>query len=303
MSVKGIGLLGFGTVGTGVLEIVRQNLWERYDVEVVGVRDTSKPRPLASPTLTTNLLEVVEAPEVDVVVEVMGGVDPALELIKRALSLGKPVVTANKELLAKRYDELMAFGGQLMFEAAVGGGIPVVQTLKTLARSNRIQSIQGIVNGTTNFILTEMLARGVGYEEMLAEAQALGFAEADPTADVDGFDALYKIAILAAIASGEQQNLETASRAGIRSVTLEQLQLADRAGKRVKLIASWSPEDGIAVAPAALPLSHPLARVDGSFNAVTIVGDFVGELTLIGRGAGSHPTASAVAGDLVQLLG
>ena len=190
-----------------------------------------------------------------------------------------------------------------MFEAAVGGGIPVVQTLKTLARSNRIQSIQGIVNGTTNFILTEMLARGVGYEEMLAEAQALGYAEADPTADVDGFDALYKIAILAAIASGEQQNLETASRAGIRSVTLEQLQLADRAGKRVKLIASWSPEDGIAVAPAALPLSHPLARVDGSFNAVTIVGDFVGELTLIGRGAGSHPTASAVAGDLVQLLG
>ncbi len=301
MSLRRIGLLGFGTVGTGVLELVAKNMWDRFEVTTVGVRNTSKPRALDFPTVTSNLQEVVDSDEVDIVVEAMGGLEPALTLIKRALSLEKPVVTANKELIAKHYDELMAFGGDLRFEAAVAGGIPIIQVLKVLAQTNRIESIQGILNGTTNFMLTEMEARGVGFEEMLAEAQALGYAEADPTSDVDGFDAMYKIAILGAIASGEQLDLDLISREGIREVRPGTLADASKFGKRVKLIASWTIEGGARVAPVALPIEHPLARVDGPFNAVVVRGDFVGEVTLIGRGAGGHPTASAICGDLAAL--
>lgn len=302
MGIRRIGLLGYGTVGQAVHELIQRNLWERAEVVMAGVRNTQRPSALQAPTLTTNLLEVVEAPEVEVVIEVMGGVEPALTLIKRALSLGKPVITANKELVAKHYDELKAFGGELRFEAAVGGGIPIIQVLSTLAQTNRIESIEGIVNGTTNFMLTEMEARQASFDTILAEAQSLGFAEADPTADVDGFDAMYKIAILGSIATGEQVSLDDIQREGIRAVTPESLVAEREQGRRIKLIARWTSDGAISVAPTALPLDHPLASVDGSFNAVRVVGDFVGPLTLIGRGAGGHPTASAVCGDLVQIL-
>lgn len=301
MSVKRIGLLGFGTVGTGVLELVSKNMWERFEVTKIGVRDTSKARAVEFSDVTSDLARVIQSDDVDIVVEVMGGIDPALALIKKALTMEKPVVTANKELIAKHYDELMAFGGDLRFEAAVAGGIPIIQVLRTLVQTNRIHSIQGILNGTTNFILTEMEKRGVEFPEILEEAQALGYAEADPTADVDGFDAMYKIAILGAIATGEQLDLDGIFREGIRDVRLGTIQAAAKAGKRIKLIASWTMEAGARVTPVALPIDHPLARVDGTFNAVTIVGDFVGELTLLGRGAGGHPTASAVCGDLANL--
>lgn len=301
MSVKRIGLLGFGTVGTGVLELVSKNMWERFEVTKIGVRDTSKARAVEFFDVTSDLARVIQSDDVDIVVEVMGGIDPALALIKKALTMEKPVVTANKELIAKHYDELMAFGGDLRFEAAVAGGIPIIQVLRTLVQTNRIHSIQGILNGTTNFILTEMEKRGVEFPEILEEAQALGYAEADPTADVDGFDAMYKIAILGAIATGEQLDLDGIFREGIRDVRLGTIQAAAKAGKRIKLIASWTMEAGARVTPVALPIDHPLARVDGTFNAVTIVGDFVGELTLLGRGAGGHPTASAVCGDLANL--
>lgn len=301
MSVKRIGLLGFGTVGTGVLELVSKNMWERFEVTKIGVRDTSKAREVEFSDVTSDLARVIQSDDVDIVVEVMGGIDPALALIKKALTMEKPVVTANKELIAKHYDELMAFGGDLRFEAAVAGGIPIIQVLRTLVQTNRIHSIQGILNGTTNFILTEMEKRGVEFPEILEEAQTLGYAEADPTADVDGFDAMYKIAILGAIATGEQLDLDGIYREGIRDVRLGTIQAAAKAGKRIKLIASWTMEAGARVTPVALPIDHPLARVDGTFNAVTIVGDFVGELTLLGRGAGGHPTASAVCGDLANL--
>ncbi|MBL8060777.1 MAG: homoserine dehydrogenase [Chthonomonas sp.] len=299
MSRSRVGLIGFGTVGAAVYEQIQTNLWERFEVARVAVRDRGKARPAEIEDLLCDAQYLVQADDVDIVVEVIGGIHPAIDLIKLALTQGKRVVTANKELIARHYDELIAFGGDLRFEAAVAGGIPVIQVLRTLAQTNRITSIHGILNGTTNFILTEMETRQSELEPILKEAQAMGYAEADPTADVDGFDAMYKIAILGAIASGEQLDLETIPRSGIREISLTKMREAAEHERRIKLVASWTRESGARVTCQALPLDHPLSQVDGVMNAVTIEGDFMPTLTLIGPGAGGRPTSSAICGDLV----
>lgn len=299
MSLSRVGLIGFGTVGAAVYELIQTNLWDSFEVTKVAVGNPYKARSAAIGDLLCDAKELVRSSEVDVVVEVMGGESPALDLIKTALTTGKRVVTANKELIAKHYDALMEFGGDLRFEAAVGAGIPVIQVLKTLAWTNRIQSIQGILNGTTNYILTEMEARQAELAPILSEAQELGFAEADPTSDIGGFDAMYKIAILGAIASGKQLDLAMIHREGIQEMSLQRIQEAAEHGKRIKLVATWTRESGARVMAQALAHDHPLARVDGVLNAVTIEGDFMPSLTLTGTGAGGRATASAICGDLV----
>jgi homoserine dehydrogenase len=251
----------------------------------------------------------VSDPSVDVVVEVMGGIEPSRSLIIEALKAGKPVVTANKELLASLGSDLFAAasaaGVDLLFEAAVGGGIPLIRPLRESLAGESIQRVMGIVNGTTNYILSRMTEAGAGYAEALAEAQSLGYAEADPTADVEGFDAAAKAAILASIAFGAGVVATDVYREGISGVTAADIAFADRMGYVIKLLAiadvvDAGPAIAVRVHPAMLPKTHPLASVRDSFNAVFIEGAAVGELMLYGRGAGGMPTASAVLGDLID---
>jgi homoserine dehydrogenase len=324
MNSVGVGLLGFGTVGSALVARLRdqgQAIGARTGLDLqtvrVAVRDPAKGRVVDLPdgVVVGDAEAVVDDPEVEVVVELMGGVEPARSLILKALAAGKPVVTANKELLARHGGELFAAaeatGVDLLFEAAVGGGIPMVRPLRESLAGEPVETVLGIVNGTTNYILTRMTEEGSGYAEALAEAQELGFAEADPTADVDGHDAAAKIAILASIAFGVQVTADDVYREGIRAVTPADLREAERSGHVVKLVAAADrvpgPVGTVAVAvrvyPALVPLNHPLASVRDSFNAVFVQGSHVGELMLYGRGAGGDPTASAVLGDLVDAAG
>ncbi len=275
----------------------------------MAVRDTSRSRPgaLGAAKVTTDAGALVEDPDVDVVVEAIGGVEPARELVTRALAAGKPVVTANKELLATAGPELFAAadraGVDLLFEAAVAGGIPLLRPLRESLVGERIARVTGIVNGTTNFVLTRMSEQGSTYEQALAEAQRLGYAEADPTADVEGHDAAAKAAILATIAFGVRVASADVFREGISGVTAVDIAFAGRLGYVVKLLAV-AEDDGtttaVRVHPAMVPTTHPLAAVRDSFNAVFVEGDAVGELMFYGRGAGGSPTASAVLGDLID---
>ncbi|MDP1793740.1 MAG: homoserine dehydrogenase [Acidimicrobiales bacterium] len=281
----------------------------RLEVTRVAVRDLDKPRPdeLDRSLLTTNPHDVVTADDVDVVVEIMGVLDPTDELLRTALAAGKPVVTANKELLAKRGLELFAAaasaGRDLLFEAAVAGGIPLIRPLRESLAGEPITRIMGIVNGTTNFILTRMTEDGTSYADALAEAQRLGYAEPDPTADVEGYDAGAKVAIIASIAFGVGVALEDVYCEGISSITATDIEFARRLGYVVKLLGIAEQADGqvaVRVHPAMVPVTHPLASVRDSFNAVFIEGDAVGELMLYGRGAGALPTSSALLGDLID---
>jgi homoserine dehydrogenase len=275
----------------------------------VAVRSLSKDRGLTLPEgcLTLDASEVVNDPDVDVVVEVIGGIEPARSLIVDALKAGKPVVTANKELLANVGAELFetasAAGVDLLFEAAVAGGIPLIRPLRESLAGERIKRVMGIVNGTTNYILTRMSEAGATYADALAEAQSLGYAERDPTADVEGFDAGAKAAIIASIAFGMQVVAGDVYREGISNVTAADIAFADRMGYVVKLLAvaeRVGDDVAVRVHPAMVPKTHPLAAVRESFNAVFIEGEAVGELMLYGRGAGGMPTASAVLGDLID---
>lgn len=276
----------------------------------VAVRDPARARGVTFPAgvMTHDAASVVADPAVDVVVEVIGGIEPARTLILDALKAGKPVVSANKELIANFGSELFAAAGQagvdLLFEAAVGGGIPLIRPLRESLAGERIRRVMGIVNGTTNFILTRMSEEGTSYADALAEAKSLGYAERDPTADVEGFDAGAKAAILASIAFGVDVVAGDVYREGIATVTVDDIAFADRMGYVVKLlaVAERVSDDAVAVRvhPAMLPRTHPLASVRDSFNAVFIEGEAVGELMLYGRGAGGMPTASAVLGDLVD---
>jgi homoserine dehydrogenase len=311
-----VGLLGCGNVGGALVELIgeqRESIADRtglrLDVARVAVRNTAKQRTVqvGADVLTNDPVSVVEDPSVDVVVELIGGIEPARELILTALQNGKAVVTGNKELLANVGAELFEAaekaGVDLLFEAAVAGGIPLIRPLRESLAGERVQRILGIVNGTTNFILTRMTEEGSTFHEALAEAQELGYAERDPTADVEGFDAAAKAAIIATVAFGRRVVAGDVYREGISCVTPADIAFAGRLGYVVKLLAvAEADERGVAVRvhPAMVPKDHPLAAVRESFNAVFIQGAAVGDLMLYGRGAGGRPTASAVLGDLID---
>jgi homoserine dehydrogenase len=312
-----VGLLGCGNVGAAVIRLLHDHAEEielragcRVEVVRVAVRDPDRRRdvPLAPEAFTTDAGGLVEAADVDVVCELMGGVDPARELILRAFGAGKPVVTANKELLANHGRELFDAADErtldLYFEAAVAGGIPLIRPLKESLTGERIRRMLGIVNGTTNYVLTQMSDHGSSFDEALAEAQRLGYAEADPTADVEGHDAAAKCAILASIAFNARVVATDVYREGIAGVTPQDIEDARRMGYVVKLLAIAELQDDAITArvhPAMIPASHPLASVRDAFNAVFIEGERVGQLMFYGRGAGGDPTAVSVVGDLVTV--
>ena len=313
-----LGVLGCGNVGAAFVQLVaaqadtiEQRTGVRLEVTRVAVRNLSAPREvqLGESVLTRDSFGVVADPEIDLVVEVIGGIEPARELITTALRNGKPVITANKELLANVGTELYAAadenGVDLLFEAAVAGGIPIIRALRESLRGEPISRVMGIINGTTNFILTKMTEEGTDYASALAEAQALGFAERDPTADVEGFDAGAKAAIIATIAFGAKVVAGDVYHEGISRVSAHDIAMAKRLGYVVKLlgIAEADPANGnvaVRVHPTMVPTNHPLASVRGSYNAVFVEGGAVGSLMFYGRGAGGSPTASAVLGDVID---
>lgn len=310
-----VGLLGCGIVGSGVVQLLRGNadqiagrLGARLEVGPVAVRTLSRDRGVDLDTLTTDAESVVDDPAVDIVCEVMGGIEPARGLISAALERGKPVVTANKELVSTLGPELFALAGakgtRLEFEAAVAGAIPIIRPLRESLAGDRVRRVLGIVNGTTNYILTKMTEEGVDFGEALGEAQSLGYAERDPTADVEGYDAAQKAAIIASLAFDQHMVAGDVYREGITGITATDIDLARRMGYVIKLLAIAEIDDagrvGARVHPALVPTSHPLASVRESFNAVFVEGEAIGELMFYGRGAGSLPTASAVVGDIVS---
>lgn len=310
-----VGFLGFGTVGTGAYRMLVDNgssiarkIGVNVEVAKIGIRNSDKPREAPAHLFTTDLESIVDDPTIDVVIEVIGGLHPAGPLIERALANGKHVVTANKELIAKEGASLVRIAAQhqldLHFEAAVGGGIPLIQPLKHQLAGNDVLKLMGIVNGTTNYILSKMTEDRASLESALAEAQALGYAESDPTADVDGFDAQYKLAILTGIAFGKETSVDDVYREGIRSLTADDIHFANVLGYRIKLLGIAELLSGGILArvhPTLLPKKHPLANVHDVYNAVWVKGDFVGDVIFSGRGAGSDPTGSAVVGDLIDV--
>ncbi|MET0663958.1 MAG: homoserine dehydrogenase, partial [Acidimicrobiales bacterium] len=316
-----VGVLGCGNVGAALVgligaqgDVIEARTGLRLEVAKVAVRNMSRERPveLAEGVLTNDAGAVVDDPTIDLVVEVIGGIEPARELIVQAVKSGKPVITANKELLANHGAELFAVAEgasvDLLFEAAVAGGIPLIRPLRESLAGEQVHRVLGIVNGTTNYILTRMSEDGATYGEALAEAQSLGYAERDPTADVEGYDAGAKAAIIATIAFGVRVVAGDVYHEGISGITPADITFAQRLGYEVKLLAiaeSAAGADGVTevavrVHPAMVPAHHPLASVRDSFNAVFIEGDAVGELMFYGRGAGGSPTASAVLGDLID---
>jgi homoserine dehydrogenase len=318
-----VGLLGCGNVGGAVVQLLAENgeavaarTGLHLEVARVAVHNTAKERAVefAPGVLTSDAESVVSDPSIDVVVEVMGGVEPARRLILAALEAKKPVVSANKELLANAGPELFEAasrsGVDLLYEAAVAGGIPIIRPLRESLAGDRLRRIMGIVNGTTNFVLTRMAEDGETFQEALAEAQSLGYAERDPTADIEGYDAAAKAAILASVAFGADVAAGDVYREGISGITPEDMSMARRLGYAIKLLAMVEAFDGgpegrahelaVRVHPAMVPLDHPLAAVRDSFNAIFVEGEAVGDLMFYGRGAGGRPTASAVMGDLID---
>ncbi len=317
-SVVRIGVLGCGNVGAAFVQLVERQAdvieartGIRLQVARVAVRNISRDREVQLPegVLTRDAHAMVSDPTVDLIVEVIGGIEPARELISTAIAHGKPVITANKELLANVGHDLWAqsdaAGVDLLFEAAVAGGIPLIRALRESLRGEPVRRVMGIVNGTTNFILTKMTDEGADYSAALSEAQRLGFAERDPTADVEGFDAAAKAAIIASIAFGSRVVAGDVYHEGISGVTAADIAIARRLGYVVKLLAiaeqdADSPTVAVRVHPAMVPVEHPLASVRDSYNAVFVEGDAVGQLMFYGRGAGGFPTASAVLGDVID---
>ena len=311
-----IGLLGSGTVGSGVVRVLRENVEEitarvgtRLVLAKVLVRDKSKPRPyLGDVELTDRVEDILEDEEISVVVEVMGGLHPAKEYMLRAMEAGKSVVTANKDVVAQFGHELFDMAEKhdvdFRFEASVGGGIPIILPLKECLTANRISEVLGIVNGTTNYMLTKMSDEGMSYDDVLKEAQEKGYAEANPSADVDGLDAARKAAILSSIAFNTRISLDDVSVEGITKITPEDISYAKNLGYTVKLLAiGKETEDGINVRvhPVFLPKEHPLASVNGVYNAIFVRGNAIGEAMFYGPGAGSLPTASAVVADIIDV--
>lgn len=314
-----VGILGLGVVGSGAVRILQENANEiahrigaRLVVKRIAVRDVEKQRAVSvdRALLTDNPCDVIDDPEIEILAELIGGVEPAHDYVLRAIRAGKHIVTANKEMMAKAGHDLMEAAGEtrrdFFLEGSVAGGIPIIGAVKESLTGNRIRQVIGIVNGTTNYILTKMTEEGADFYQVLAEAQAHGYAEADPTSDVDGFDAQYKIAILASIAFNSRVNVDEIAAQGIRGVTARDIAVARDLGYRIKLlaIAEQDFETGAMQArvhPALLPNSHPLASVNGVYNAVLVRGDAVGQVMFYGPGAGSLPTGSAVVGDMVAI--
>ncbi len=309
-----VAIMGIGTVGGGTYDILTQNhdkILSSYGVDItvkkVLDKDEARLKAKVKPEqITTDLNDILNDPEISIVVEVMGGVEPAKTFITRALEAGKSVVTANKELISKHWGEIEQVakknGVGLYFEASCVGGVPVIRTLNESLQGDKIRSIIGIINGTTNYILTKMTEEGMSYEDALRQAQELGFAEFNPTADVDGFDAMYKLSILSSLAFHTCIPYTSIYREGITKITKEDIAFGKQMGYKIKLLAIGKRRDDeveVRVHPTLVPEKHPLASVSGSFNAVFITGDFVDDVMLYGRGAGAHPTGSAIVSDIV----
>lgn len=313
-----IGFLGLGVVGSGAYALIERNrgsiehkIGSRIVVSRIAVRDLAKRRAVTVPReiLTNNPIEVVDDPDVDIVCELIGGVSPAREYVLRALRAGKHVVSANKELIAKHGAEIIELADSrrldFAYEGSVAGGIPIIQPLRSALAGNSIIEVKGIVNGTTNYILTRMTREGAEFGDVLREAQALGYAEADPTSDVDGYDAQYKLAILASLAFTTQVRVSDVYVEGISHVTARDIDCARDLGYVIKLlaIAARSGENDIQarVHPALVPAGHPLASTNDVYNAILARGDAVGDVMFFGRGAGMMPTGSAVVGDIIDI--
>ncbi len=311
-----VGLIGLGTVGMGVLRVLDENKDDiarrtglQFEVVHVCVRDLKRPRKmdLSGVPLTADPLAVVNNPSVEIVVEVMGGLDPATQVIEQALAAGKPVVTANKAAIARHGDRLIRLaedkGTVLLCEAAVAGGIPILKVLRAGLAGNRVMALAGIINGTCNFILTEMEKRGADFEVVLREAQQLGYAEADPGFDVNGIDAAHKLTILATLAFGIPLSFEAVQCSGIGIVTAADVRYAGELGYRIKSLALARRDArgvSLSVSPTLVPKSHLLASIGGVTNAVMVEGNAAGQTVYSGAGAGSLATASAVVADLIE---
>ncbi len=313
----GVGIIGFGTVGAGVVQVLKENgdeiarrLGARLRLVKVADKDLESDRgvPLEAGLLTAEVGEVVENPAVDIVVELVGGYEPARTFLARAIAAGKHVVTANKALLAVHGDELFAAararGVDVGFEASVGGGIPILRAVREGMAANRVRTVYGILNGTTNYILTEMKEKQESFERVLKEAQRLGYAEADPTFDVEGIDAAHKITLLATLAFGRKVPFAGVYTDGLSRITPQDIEYAEELGFDIKLLAV-AKDDGrrldVRVHPTMIPSTHLLAGVRGVYNAVYVDADFLGPSLYYGQGAGRRATASAVVGDLVEI--
>ena len=312
-----IGLLGLGTVGAGVVKVLTDNALniERkiglpVKIKKILVRDLDKARAIdtSDAQITNDPNDILNDTTIDIIVEVMGGEHPARDYILQAFHVGKHVVTANKDVVAKHGRELFAAAEEnhvdFMFEASVGGGIPIIRPLKQCLAANQITEVMGIVNGTTNYMLTKMTNECMSFADVLAEAQAKGYAEADPTADVGGWDAARKIAILASIAFNSRITLDDVYVEGITNISVEDIEYARELGYTIKLLAIAKENDigiDVRVHPAFIPNNHPLAAVSDVFNAIYVKGDAVGETMFYGRGAGALPTASAVVADIIDV--
>ena len=311
-----VGLLGCGTVGTSVYELIQKNqdkycalLGAEIEVVKIVVHSLDKKRPsIPNELLTLNPNEVLENKDIDIVVEVMGGVTEAKDYVMKALKNKKHVVTANKDLMAVYGQPIFELGDEeqklVLFEASVAGALPVIGTIKNDLAGNKISKVMGIINGTTNFILTKMFDEGLPLDIVLKEAQDLGYAEADPTADVEGLDAARKIAILASISFNTRVVLDDVYVEGITKIATDDIEYAKQFKSTIKLLGIAVVNDGkveVRVHPTLIPLNHPLAKVDDVYNAIYLEGDAFGDLTILGKGAGGFPTASAVVGDILTI--
>ncbi|MFV0416986.1 MAG: homoserine dehydrogenase [Chthoniobacterales bacterium] len=320
MKSIGIGLAGFGTVGSGVWKNLTENaalisgrLGVQMDVKKIAVRDLTKKRGVVAPAqlFTDSWREMLDDPAVEIVVELIGGTDEARELVLASIDAGKIVVTGNKALLAEQGKEIFQYAREkkvpIFYEAAVAGGIPIIKALRESFVGNRFESIQGILNGTSNYILTRMEEAGLDFSEALAEAQKLGYAEADPALDVNGWDAAHKAIIIASIAFGKWVEADRTYVAGIEGVTSADIRFAKQLGFRIKLLGTIRAREDrsveVRVCPTLIPQGHVLASVGGVFNAIWLNGDVAGESLFYGRGAGQDPTASSVLSDLADAVG
>ncbi|MBU3099544.1 MULTISPECIES: homoserine dehydrogenase [Clostridium] len=313
-----IAILGFGNVGTGVWKILQENRKEimkrsNYDIEVakILVSDISKKREIELPkgVLTNNIDDIINDDSIKIVVELIGGRGQAKEYMIRAMKAKKHIVTANKLVVANWGEELFKIAEEenvlFYYEASVAGGIPIIREINESLTANRIEQIIGIINGTTNYILSKMTNDGISFDEALKEAQDKGYAEADPTSDVDGFDAVYKLAIMASLAFGTKVDHDCIYREGIRNISAVDIEYAQKFGYTIKLLAIAKEENNkleLRVHPTLIPSNHPMANVNDAFNAILIKGNAVGELMLYGKGAGDLPTGSAVVGDIISIL-
>ncbi|GLI52330.1 homoserine dehydrogenase [Thermodesulfovibrio yellowstonii] len=312
-----VGIIGFGTVGTGTAKIIlsqRELIKKRTGIELilkkVADKDIKRPREISLPegVLIPDAWEIINDPEIDVVVELVGGIHPAKDFIIEALKKGKHVVTANKALLAEEGNEIFSIakekGLQVGFEASVGGGIPIIKVMREGLVANKMLAIYGIINGTTNFILTKMTNEGIDFQDALRQAQELGYAEADPTLDIEGIDSSHKITILASLAYGIPLSFKKTYCEGITKITAQDIAFAREFGYKIKLLAITKILDGeieLRVHPTMIPEDYLIAKVDGVFNAIYVEGDSVGATLYYGRGAGSMPTGSAVVADIVDI--